>query len=156
MAQSVNRTSATAPLFIMEDSCQHLFVYGSLKRSFGHAMHRHIRKYATFVDIGSFQGKLYRIDWYPGVVDSDEAHDQVKGEVYHMHQPDALLAQLDAFELYRPDRLDLSEYLRVLRPISTPLLGIIQCHVYLYHRTLVHATPILSGIFEPETSSGSS
>lgn len=50
---------------------------------------------AVLVASASVRGRLYRIDWYPGVVlDADAG--SVTGEVYEVD--DALLAALDEYE----------------------------------------------------------
>ena len=47
---------------------------------------------------GEFQGRLYDLGRYPGVVASDDPADIVHGEVYRLHDPAATLARLDQYE----------------------------------------------------------
>jgi gamma-glutamylcyclotransferase (GGCT)/AIG2-like uncharacterized protein YtfP len=70
----------------------HVFVYGTLRR--GGSNHFRMDG-AGFVAAGTVRGRLYQIDWYPGLV-LDESAGDVLGEVYQVS--DALLEKLDEFE----------------------------------------------------------
>ena len=76
----------------MTTSTERVFVYGTLRR--GGTQHGRMAG-AEFVTPGTVRGRLYRIDWYPGVV-LDDAGDEISGEVYAVGP--SQLAQLDAFE----------------------------------------------------------
>lgn len=110
-------------------------------------MHQPIARYATLLGEGQLQGKLFRIDWYPGVVDSDSSLDLVTGEVYQMNKPDKLLPLLDEFELYDSENPDSSEYLRVVRPVKLVSGEYILCQLYLFNAPLENAEQIPSGVF---------
>jgi gamma-glutamylcyclotransferase (GGCT)/AIG2-like uncharacterized protein YtfP len=69
-----------------------VFVYGTLLR--GSSNHFRMEG-AEFVTAGTVRGRLYGIDWYPGLV-LDDAGDEITGEVYQL--PTGLLENLDAFE----------------------------------------------------------
>ena len=73
-------------------SSAHVFVYGTLRR--GGSNHFRMEK-AEFVTAGTVKGRLYQIDWYPGLV-LDETAGNVSGEVYQVSG--TLFAELDAFE----------------------------------------------------------
>jgi gamma-glutamylcyclotransferase (GGCT)/AIG2-like uncharacterized protein YtfP len=70
----------------------HVFVYGTLRR--GGSNHFRMDE-AEFVAMGTVTGRLYRIDWYPGLVPDETAGDVV-GEIYQA--PEGLLEKLDAYE----------------------------------------------------------
>ena len=74
-----------------------LFVYGTLRRAAAHPMHRLLGP-AAFVGPGEFQGRLYHLGNYPGMVRSDDPADIVHGEVYRLHELAATLACLDDYE----------------------------------------------------------
>ena len=76
----------------MQTSRELVFVYGTLRR--GGSQHGRMAG-AEFVAAGTIRGRLYRIDWYPGVV-VDDAGDDIAGEVLAVDP--ALLAELDLFE----------------------------------------------------------
>lgn len=69
-----------------------IFVYGTLRP--GGSNHHRLAG-AIPLGAGSVLGKLYRVDWYPGVLLGD-AGDEVHGEVFAVDV--ATLAALDAFE----------------------------------------------------------
>lgn len=83
-----------------------VFVYGTLRR--GASNHFRMAG-AEFVCAGSVAGKLYQIDWFPGLI-LDAAGDPIRGEVFEVG-PD-LLAALDTFEGVSADESQ-SEYRRV-------------------------------------------
>jgi len=69
-----------------------VFVYGTLRR--GGSNHFRMEG-AEFVSAGTVKGRLYQIDWYPGLV-LDESAGDVAGEVYQVSA--GLLDSLDGFE----------------------------------------------------------
>lgn len=71
---------------------ERVFVYGTLRR--GGSNHFRMEK-AEFVTMGTVKGRLYRIDWYPGLV-LDALADGIVGEIYQMSP--AVLEELDRFE----------------------------------------------------------
>lgn len=90
----------------------YIFVYGTLRRETNSEMHQLLAKYAEFVDDAIYRGKLYKIDYYPGVVPSDNPKDAVQGEVYLLHQADVALALLDRYEEFGPEFPEPNEYVR--------------------------------------------
>lgn len=127
--------------------CPFLFVYGTLKRAKGHPQHEHLKRYARYVCEGMTRGLLFRIDWYPALVHCDEANAWVSGEIYHMHEPVALLEKLDAFECYNPHHPDSSEYHRVLRMVKRSDGNWTPCQLYVYQRPVNPDQRIASGTF---------
>jgi len=91
----------------MEPSPQLVFVYGTLRR--GGSNHFRLAG-AEFVTAGTITGRMYRIDWYPGLV-LDDAGDEIHGEVY-LVDPEQLAA-LDLFEGLSAGEITGSEYRRV-------------------------------------------
>ena len=77
---------------MIDEKCEMVFVYGTLRR--GGSNHFRMAD-SRFVAEGKVRGKLYRIDWYPGIV-VDENAGPVMGEIF---ETDALtIAALDEFE----------------------------------------------------------
>jgi gamma-glutamylcyclotransferase (GGCT)/AIG2-like uncharacterized protein YtfP len=91
----------------MDPSPQLVFVYGTLRR--GGSNHFRMAG-AEFIADGSITGRMYRIDWYPGIV-LDPAGDEIRGEVYSVG-PEQLSA-LDVFEGVSAGEVEGSEYRRV-------------------------------------------
>jgi gamma-glutamylcyclotransferase (GGCT)/AIG2-like uncharacterized protein YtfP len=71
---------------------EEVFVYGTLRR--GGSNHFRMDG-AEFVAAATVRGRLYGIDWYPGLV-PDDAAEQISGEIYQVSA--GLLESLDAFE----------------------------------------------------------
>jgi gamma-glutamylcyclotransferase (GGCT)/AIG2-like uncharacterized protein YtfP len=76
----------------MEDLHEMVFVYGTLRR--GASNHFRMTQ-ARFVTEGAVLGRLYRVDWYPGVV-ADENAAPVMGEIFETDAP--TIEALDEFE----------------------------------------------------------
>ena len=76
----------------MPDSVETVFVYGTLRR--GGSNHHRLQG-AEFVATATVRGRLYRIDWYPGLV-ADENADEVIGEIHQV--PATMLSALDDYE----------------------------------------------------------
>ena len=91
----------------MDPSPPLVFVYGTLRR--GGSNHFRLAG-AEFVTAGTIAGRMYRIDWYPGIV-LDTAGDEIQGEVYAV-DPE-MLAALDIFEGLSAGEIEGSEYRRV-------------------------------------------
>lgn len=91
----------------MHPTPQLVFVYGTLRR--GGSNHFRMAG-AEFITSGSITGRMYRIDWYPGLV-LDEAGDEIHGEVFSVGPE--LLAALDVFEGLSAGEIEGSEYRRV-------------------------------------------
>ncbi len=88
-----------------------VFVYGTLRR--GGSNHFRLAG-AEFVSAATVTGRLYRIDWYPGLV-LDETGDEIRGEAYRVDAE--LLAALDLFEGLSAGEIQGSEYRRVCIPV---------------------------------------
>lgn len=76
----------------------HLFVYGTLREGVKHPMHAVLANHADLIGEAVFQGRLYDLGAFPGVVPSDRPEDLVHGEVYHLRHPDRALRALDRYE----------------------------------------------------------
>lgn len=77
---------------------ENLFVYGTLRKAAGHAMHHVVDSYCHFISDGSVQGKLYEVSGYPGVVESAKESDRVLGELYQIIDRECVLPVLDDYE----------------------------------------------------------
>ncbi len=124
----------------------YLFVYGLLRRKAKHEMSKLLIENAQFISEGTFQGKLYLIDYYPGVIPSDNPKDQVYGDIFKVHDS-AIFADLDRFEGVGSGYTTPSEYLRELRTIELSNARKIQSWIYLYNWSVKTASIIASGDF---------
>lgn len=124
-----------------------IFVYGTLLSGTGSRMHRWLAAHAEFIDRGTFQGRLFSLGNYPGLVASRRAANRVSGEVYRLRNAAKTLAQLDAYEEFDPARPSKSEYVRVLRKVRCASGGNLYCWIYLYNSHPGRKSLIASGDF---------
>jgi gamma-glutamylcyclotransferase (GGCT)/AIG2-like uncharacterized protein YtfP len=108
-----------------------------------HPMGERLRAEARLLGAATIQGRLYRVSWYPGVVDSADAEARVHGEVYALSNPGHALAWLDAYEGIAPDNDASGEYRRVERPIRLASGQEVTAWVYLYQKD-VSRLPLLA------------
>lgn len=129
-----------------------LFVYGTLRqraqrRVAGNRYYRLLQQSASLVGQGRLQAKLYLVDYYPGVVASVDPAWQVTGEVYQLHQPELVLAELDQYEECGPGFAAPTEYLRLKRQIILASGETVSAWVYIYNHPTDRLQQILSGDF---------
>lgn len=124
----------------------HLFVYGTLRKSASHPMHRLLHP-AVFVGLGRFQGQLYDLGTYPAAIPSADAADTVLGEVYLLADPGTTLAALDRYEGCAADDPTPHEYVRTAADIRLEAADnpTISAQIYLYHRPVAQLTRIARG-----------
>ncbi len=124
-----------------------LFVYGTLRRDTESEMYRLLARYADFVSRGTYQGRLYMIDYYPGVVPSDDPAEKVAGEVYRLRNSQIVLPKLDQYEECGAGFPRPTEYVRKRQEIE--LLDGAQCRawVYVYNHPTDKLVQIPSGDF---------
>ena len=128
-------------------STDHLFVYGTLRRSAAHPMHGLLQP-AEFVGHGEFRGRLYDLGAYPGAVASDDPTDIVQGEIYRLADPLATLARLDRYEgCAETTAAAKAEYVRSVTSIRLSAGGCVRAYIYLYQRSCAGLTRITSGDF---------
>jgi gamma-glutamylcyclotransferase (GGCT)/AIG2-like uncharacterized protein YtfP len=118
----------------------YLFVYGTLMR--GGENHRLLAPHAELVGPGRMQGLLYMVDYYPGLVESEDVAETVAGEVWRLREPDLLFRELDDFEgcLEVPPL-----FVRSSRTITLDGGGSLAAWVYVYARSALGSPPIPSG-----------
>src|SRR5437763_11434403 len=124
----------------------HLFVYGTLMRSFDHPMAKLLSRSAAFCGEARCRGRLYLVKHYPGLVLSDDANDMVFGELFRLSAPEASFAILDDYEGCGPNVAQ-PQYLRQLLPVMREDGSVIQAWTYVYNRPVTHLKRIDSGRF---------
>ncbi|MFM1912862.1 MAG: hypothetical protein RIR51_700, partial [Bacteroidota bacterium] len=126
------------------DQEDYIFVYGSLRRDIGMDLHRLIAKNSEFLGMANYQGKLYQVDEYPGIIPSDNPKDKVVGELYKISNPVKLLLVLDEYEEYDEKNHDSSLFVR--EKVVVEIDGEIkETYAYLYNRPVQENTLIKSG-----------
>lgn len=127
---------------------EHLFVYGTLKRSFSHPMHALLVQHAQFSGPATLCGRMYRVAHYPGVVLSDDPAQVVVGELYRVTDAPALFRALDDYEECTPAHPAPHEYVRAQCPVRLPDGTVLQAWVYLFARDVSVLPVIASGCFD--------
>lgn len=89
-----------------------LFVYGTLRKGNQNAMAKYLGENAEFITEGWFQGRMFHITYYPGVVTSESDSDRVYGEIYRLHDPVTMLKVLDDYEECAQQHIQPAEYKR--------------------------------------------
>ncbi|MGZ4960317.1 MAG: gamma-glutamylcyclotransferase family protein [Methylomonas sp.] len=125
----------------------YLFVYGTLRQGPRNEMHQLLVRHARYVGKATFQGKLYKVDGYPGVVPSPNPADIVYGEVYRLLQPSLVLAELDAYEECSPGFPEPTEYKRCKEMITLQSGDRIDAWMYIYNHPIANLHLIGSGDF---------
>jgi gamma-glutamylcyclotransferase (GGCT)/AIG2-like uncharacterized protein YtfP len=110
----------------------HLFVYGSLLSAIGHPSGERLRSEARLLGPASMPGRLYRVGWYPGLVEATVGSSRVHGEVYALTNPAGSLAWLDDYESIVPGKEASNEYVRAERAVQLASGQQISAWVYLY------------------------
>lgn len=92
---------------------EYLFVYGTLLSAYDHQKtHDLLSKHAILVGKATINGRLFMVDYYPGVVPCEEKS-LVKGELYQVHNSVNLFELLDKYEEFNPLDAEHSEYVRL-------------------------------------------
>jgi gamma-glutamylcyclotransferase (GGCT)/AIG2-like uncharacterized protein YtfP len=130
----------------------HLFVYGSLLSSVAHTMGERLRREARLVGAATFQGRLYRVSWYPGVVPSSDRADVVHGEVYELDNAATALAWLDRYEGITRDATSVTsadEYERIETPVLLANGRPLVVWIYLYRFDVAALPRVVDGRWRP-------
>jgi gamma-glutamylcyclotransferase (GGCT)/AIG2-like uncharacterized protein YtfP len=133
-----------------------LFVYGTLMKATEHPMADELSRHARFVGGAVFNGRLYRLQGYPGAVASADAGDRVHGELYELTDAERVLPILDRYEGCAAGAEQPTEYSRELRSVlmeETPF----KAWIYLYNYAVDGRERIASGRYAdaPKPQSGS-
>ncbi|HBA66105.1 MAG TPA: gamma-glutamylcyclotransferase, partial [Methylococcaceae bacterium] len=123
----------------------YLFVYGTLRRHHGHPMSHWLSQCADWIGAGFFQGKLFNLGEYPGVIKSDNAGDRVLGDIYRIGRPKMILATLDRYEQCSIRDPRPHEYRRSIEPVMLDKGKTLNAWVYLYNRPIKDHICITSG-----------
>jgi gamma-glutamylcyclotransferase (GGCT)/AIG2-like uncharacterized protein YtfP len=91
----------------------------------------------------SIHATLFDLGIYPAAVPSSDR--RVWGEVHRMLDPEAVLAELDEIEGFRPSEPDSSLYTRIETPVTFDDGRVAQAWAYFYNAPLGRAQRIDSG-----------
>ncbi|MFM1836531.1 MAG: hypothetical protein RJA04_1219, partial [Bacteroidota bacterium] len=123
---------------------EYLFVYGTLRRDCGNDLHRLIARNSDYVGMATYQGQMYQVADYPGIIPSEDKKDQVVGELYLLSNTIKLLNVLDEYEEFDPESSAKSLFVR--EHVTVNLKGKeITSYAYLYNKKIDPKTRIASG-----------
>lgn len=125
----------------------YLFVYGTLLRQCNADKYRILEHFADFKGLATFQGRLFKIDYYPGVIPSNDSNDVVQGEVYRLRRHEFVLSQLDRYEECGPSFNEHTEYVRKIHYVRLSNGDAITAWVYTYNWPTDELQRIESGDF---------
>ena len=128
------------------DKEEFLFVYGTLRKDFGNELHKLITRNSEFIGMATYQGKMYNIGEYPGIVPSEDSNSKVVGELYKLSNSVRLIRILDEYEEYYPENEAESVFVR--NAITVTIDGTTyESYSYLYNRSTEGLAEITSGDF---------
>lgn len=140
------RASAAAsrlPLWNPVD--EFLFVYGTLRRGYGHPLQQVLARDARFAGMARYAGRLHDVGRYPGAVPAPGSLPAVVGEMYELLRPQAVLPALDRYEGCT-DRYDpAAEYRRERQLVQRADGSSVTAWIYLYNRPTAALPVIASG-----------
>lgn len=126
---------------------EYIFVYGTLRRHKENHNHEILARLGEFMGEGTYQGKLLRVDYYPGVVPSSSPSDVVKGEIYRLKDPKAVFKLLDYYEGCGPEFYSPTEYVRRRERVRLATGESLSAWIYLYNWSTENLSPIPGGDF---------
>jgi gamma-glutamylcyclotransferase (GGCT)/AIG2-like uncharacterized protein YtfP len=123
---------------------EYLFAYGTLRLARSHPMATYLAENSVLVGLAEVsKAKLYKIDWYPALVETNDEKDKVYGDVFDVNNL-GILHQLDEYEDVNTPPY---EYRRIKIKVKTELREL-DAWTYLYNIKLPpHAELISSGDF---------
>jgi len=124
----------------------YLFTYGTLRLNYEHPMAKSLAASSELYGLGYIKNaQLYRVDWYPALVLSDNEDNIVIGDIFKIHDT-TILDQLDDYEGIKSNDT-FSEYRREKIKVYTDDT-IVDCWIYIYNVKLSdNAVLIASGDF---------
>ena len=125
----------------------HLFVYGTLMRSFDHPMAQLLSRSADFIGEARCQGRLYLVKHYPGLVLSDDPAEIVFGELHRLRHPAELLREFDMYEACGDGFAEPTEYVRRMLQVTLDDKTASEAWTYIYNWPVTHLPRIASGKF---------
>ena len=122
-----------------------LFVYGTLRRGYGHPLHQEILNHARPLGLARYQGYLYDLGPYPAATPAPAGLGGVMGEVYALENPGPLLNTLDVYEGCMDPNGQPGEYRPERVPVTLETGNTVLAWIYLYNSAPPEARRIPGG-----------
>lgn len=124
-----------------------IFTYGTLRPGLGDRPEaQEFRATARHIGPARFQGKLYAIDWYPGVVDCSDPSSAVIGDIFEVGKNSDFFEKLDRYEGCSPEWQEPFEYVRTVRSVQHDG-RMLPAWIYLFNWEITDQPLIESGNF---------
>lgn len=124
-----------------------IFVYGTLRPEFDGKMSHWFSQFSEHYSRAFYNGKLFMIKGYPGVIPSDNPNDRVVGDLCRMVDPALSLRNLDYYEGCGNEFKQPTEYLRTETTITKEDGSSVSAWIYLYNLPVKSYLEIESGDF---------
>ncbi len=111
----------------------YLFVYGTLKKSSGHAAHGLLDNDSMYQSDAYFYGKLYNVGEYPAAIEIENSPEKVFGELYRIIDTENLFERLDEYEECNEDYPIPHDYVRKTITVYDMQHQPFQAWCYLYN-----------------------
>lgn len=123
----------------------YVFVYGTLRSACETGAHKEYLRGADFISPAKVRGKLYMVDYYPGLVLSETEHWAI-GEMYVLEN-EAQLHDLDVYEGCAKKSPQPHEYERRLAQVILSSGEPVNAWAYIYKKDTSNLEAIESGDF---------
>jgi gamma-glutamylcyclotransferase (GGCT)/AIG2-like uncharacterized protein YtfP len=121
-----------------------VFFYGTLMTPFNRPGRQRVSSQMAYLGRGTIAAALFDLGLYPAAIPTADGS-AVRGELYEMHDPEAVLAALDEIEGFRAAEPDRSLYMRVRAEVTVEDGRVESAWVYFYNAPLGRAERIESG-----------
>jgi gamma-glutamylcyclotransferase (GGCT)/AIG2-like uncharacterized protein YtfP len=121
----------------MGSLAQYLFAYGTLRQDYGLALLEKVAGQMVYIGTGHVAGQLYDLGTYPGAVTTDSDAPVIKGDVFCLRDPEAVLSFLDEYEG--------DEYRRQVVAVNLGSGGQLMAWIYWYTGAADNAKAITAG-----------
>ena len=109
-----------------------LFLYGTLRPYFGHALGLELGRSGVYRGVASVQGALFDCGEFPAAVSDPTSRYWIKGELYELPREHRLWAELDEYEDYKPQNLSESLFARAEIVAFDEDANPLKAEIYLY------------------------
>jgi gamma-glutamylcyclotransferase (GGCT)/AIG2-like uncharacterized protein YtfP len=125
-----------------------LFAYGTLRKGFCPPELRVVlERESEHLGAATFQGMLFHLGAYPGVVHSPDPQHQVQGDLYRLRESKQILAALDAYEGCDANRSETGEFARRVATVRLPSGEAKPAWIYVYVGPVEGLKRIPSGVW---------
>lgn len=123
----------------------HLFVYGTLRREYGHPLYPLMMANGSSLGRATARGTLLAVSYYPALVRRGSGDGVVVGELIRLHSPDMILERFDRYEHISADDPLPHPYIRAVIPVHRSSGEWVQAWTYFWNLPVEGIEVIESG-----------